>query len=115
MCSESNVVLTGGVDSMSQSPHVVRNARFGIPLGASYVFEDSLWTGLTDTFCQLPMALTAEKLAEVYKITRQEVDEFAFRSQTLWKKGNNNFNNNFIVLFKFKMCTNYTNNCFIIL
>lgn len=73
---------------MSQAPHVVRNARFGIPLGAAYVFEDSLWTGLTDTYCKLPMALTAEKLAEVYKVTRQEVDEFALRSQTLWKQGN---------------------------
>lgn len=90
MSGESNVVLTGGVDSMSQSPHVVRNARFGIPLGASYVFEDSLWTGLTDTYCQLPMALTAEKLAEVYKITREGVDEFALRSQTLWKKAQDN-------------------------
>lgn len=85
ICGESHVVLTGGVDNMSQSPHVVRNARFGIPLGAPYVFEDSLWTGLTDTFCKLPMALTAEKLADVYKVTRQEVDEFALRSQTLWK------------------------------
>lgn len=72
---------------MSQSPHVVRNARFGIPLGVPYAFEDTLWTGLTDTFCKLPMALTAEKLAELYKVTRQEVDEFALRSQTLWKAG----------------------------
>lgn len=72
---------------MSQAPHVVRNARFGLPLGAPTVFEDSLWTGLTDTFCKLPMALTAEKLAEVYKVTRKEVDEYALRSQTLWKKG----------------------------
>ncbi|XP_050423244.1 3-ketoacyl-CoA thiolase, mitochondrial [Adelges cooleyi] len=83
---EAQIVLTGGVDNMSQTPHVVRNARFGIPLGAPYQFEDSLWTGLTDTFCKLPMALTAEKLAEVYKVTRQEVDEFALRSQTLWKE-----------------------------
>jgi len=87
LSGESNVVLTGGVDSMSQAPHVVRNARFGIPLGAPYIFEDSLWTGLTDTYCKLPMALTAEKLAEVYKVTRQEVDEYALRSQTLWKQG----------------------------
>lgn len=87
------MVLTGGVDNMSQAPHVVRNARFGIPLGASYVFEDSLWTGLTDTHCKLPMALTAEKLAEVYKVTRQEVDEYALRSQTLWKQGNSHIQN----------------------
>ncbi|CAH1737786.1 unnamed protein product [Aphis gossypii] len=90
MSGESNVVLTGGVDSMSQAPHVVRNARFGIPLGSAYVFEDSLWTGLTDTYCQLPMALTAEKLAEQYKITRQEVDKFALRSQTLWQQAQDN-------------------------
>jgi len=109
MSGESNVVLTGGVDSMSQAPHVVRNARFGIPLGSAYVFEDSLWTGLTDTYCQLPMALTAEKLAEQYKITRQEVDKFALRSQTLWQQGKNKVTNNFITLFKFKICTHCTN------
>jgi len=74
---------------MSQAPHVVRNARFGIPLGAPYEFEDSLWTGLFDTYCKLSMALTAEKLAEIYKITRHEVDAYSLRSQTLWKEGIN--------------------------
>ncbi len=72
---------------MSQAPYIVRDVRFGAPLGANIVFEDSLWTGLTDSYCKLPMGLTAEKLGAQFKLTRKEVDEFALRSQTLWKKG----------------------------
>lgn len=84
---DSKVVLTGGVDNMSQAPHAVRGIRFGTPLGGKLELEDTLWVGLTDTYCGLPMALTAEKLAEQYKVTRAEVDEYALRSQNLWKKG----------------------------
>lgn len=72
---------------MSQSPYIVRNIRFGTSLGAPLELEDSLWLGLSDTYCKLSMALTAEKLAEKYKISRSEVDEYALRSQQLWKKG----------------------------
>ncbi|KAJ8939638.1 hypothetical protein NQ314_011058 [Rhamnusium bicolor] len=81
----ASIALTGGVENMSAMPYAVRNARFGIPLGVSPILEDTLWTGLTDTYCKLPMALTAEKLGEQYKVTREEVDEFSFRSQQLWK------------------------------
>lgn len=87
VCGDSKVVLTGGVDNMSQSPYVVRNIRFGTTLGAPLELEDSLWVGLSDTYCKLPMALTAENLAEKYKIPRSEVDAYALRSQQLWKKG----------------------------
>lgn len=72
---------------MSSAPHMVRNIRFGVPLGTSPILEDSLWVGLTDSYCKLPMALTAEKLGEQYKITKDEVDQFALRSQQLWKAG----------------------------
>lgn len=72
---------------MSAAPHAVRNIRFGANLGTSPVLEDSLWTGLTDTYCKLPMALTAEKLGEQYKLTKDEVDQYALRSQQLWKAG----------------------------
>lgn len=81
----SNVVLTGGVENMSAAPYNVRNIRFGIPLGTSPVMEDSLWIGLTDSYCKLPMALTAEKLGEQYKLTKDEVDEFSLKSQQKWK------------------------------
>ncbi|XP_016964396.1 3-ketoacyl-CoA thiolase, mitochondrial [Drosophila biarmipes] len=83
----AKVALTGGVENMSQSPFIARNVRFGTTLGASYNLEDALWAGLTDTYCKLPMALTAENLAEQYKITRERVDEFALLSQKNWEKG----------------------------
>lgn len=82
---------------MSQSPFVVRNVRFGSVLGANYSFEDSLWVGLTDTYCKLPMAVTAENLAEKFGIKKDEVDNFALRSQQLWQKGEI-----FVISFDFK-------------
>lgn len=84
----AKISLTGGTDNMSQAPHVVRNLRFGVPLGQPPQLEDSLWLGLTDSYCKLPMALTAEKLGAQNKITRDQVDEFSLRSQQLWKDGN---------------------------
>lgn len=75
------------MENMSAYPHVLRGLRWGLPLGQSPALEDSLWVGLTDTYCNLPMALTAEKLGAQYKITKDEVDQFALRSQQLWKAG----------------------------
>ncbi|XP_019871055.1 3-ketoacyl-CoA thiolase, mitochondrial [Aethina tumida] len=82
----AKVSLTGGVDNMSAAPYVARNMRFGVPLGTSPVLEDSLWLGLTDSYCKLPMALTAEKLGEQYQIKKEDVDAFALRSQQKWKE-----------------------------
>lgn len=81
LLDESNVVLAGGSESMSQAPHVVRGARWGIRLGPTAQFEDSLWEALTDPQCGLSMAETAENLAEKYKLERRDVDEVALRSQ----------------------------------
>ncbi|KAH8255303.1 hypothetical protein KR038_000645 [Drosophila bunnanda] len=83
----AKVALTGGVENMSQSPFIARNMRFGTTLGANYNLEDALWAGLTDTYCKLPMALTAENLADQYKISRERVDEFSLLSQKNWEKG----------------------------
>ncbi|EDW12520.1 3-ketoacyl-CoA thiolase, mitochondrial [Drosophila mojavensis] len=83
----AKVALTGGVESMSQTPFIARNMRFGTTLGGNYNLEDALWAGLTDTYCKLPMALTAENLADQYKISKERVDEFSLRSQKNWEKG----------------------------
>jgi acetyl-CoA acyltransferase 2 len=83
---EADFVLTGGTESMSQAPHVVRGARWGIGFGANTPFEDMLWTALIDSYTGLPMAITAENLAEMYHITREEQDRFALRDQQLAKK-----------------------------
>lgn len=88
LLGESKIVLTGGVENMSQVPFSVRNIRFGTSLGQKYQFEDSLWLGFSDTYCNLSMGETAEKLGSQYNLKRQEVDEFALRSQQLWKAAN---------------------------
>jgi acetyl-CoA acetyltransferase family protein len=81
LLDESRVVLCGGAESMSQAPHVVRGARWGVRLGPAVPFEDTLWEALKDPQCGLSMAETAENLADKYQLTRQEVDEYALTSQ----------------------------------
>ncbi|XP_033208365.1 3-ketoacyl-CoA thiolase, mitochondrial [Belonocnema kinseyi] len=88
LVGESKIVLAGGTDNMSQTPFVVRNVRFGTALGQKYEFEDALWLGLIDSYCSLPMGVTAEKLGAKYGVTRDEVDQFSLRSQQLWKAAN---------------------------
>jgi acetyl-CoA acetyltransferase family protein len=78
---QSQVVLAGGTESMSQAPHVVRGARWGLRLGPAAPLEDSLWEALRDPSCGLSMAETAENLATKYQISRQAVDCYAARSQ----------------------------------
>jgi len=91
---EANVCLTGGAESMSQAPHVLRGARWGkqLRLGpAGKQFEDLLWESLLDTNCDLTMAQTAEELADRYEVTREESDEVAYnshrRAKAAWDAG----------------------------
>jgi acetyl-CoA acetyltransferase family protein len=77
----ASYALAGGTENMSQAPHVVRGARKGFHLGQNVAFEDSLWTALTDSYGNTPMAITAENLAKKYGISRAESDEFALASQ----------------------------------
>jgi acetyl-CoA C-acetyltransferase len=80
LLGEAKYVLAGGTENMSQSPHVIRGARWGLALGQGKL-EDSLWEGLTDSYNGMPMAITAENLAERYEISRSEADAFSLRSQ----------------------------------
>src|SRR5262250_2466937 len=80
LLGEATMVLAGGMENMTQAPFVIRGLRNGLKLGGG-VLEDSLMVGLTDTYCGLPMALTAEKLAAQYGITRKDADAYALRSQ----------------------------------
>ncbi|HVZ18742.1 MAG TPA: acetyl-CoA C-acyltransferase, partial [Terriglobales bacterium] len=79
---ESNVALAGGMESMSQAPHVIRGMRWGVGLGEGKL-EDSLMVALFDSYCGLAMANTAELYAEQQGITREMQDCFALRSQQL--------------------------------
>ncbi|MDQ1728622.1 MAG: hypothetical protein QOD33_747 [Pyrinomonadaceae bacterium] len=77
---EAQTALVGGMESMSQAPHVIRGARSGFPLGGGKL-EDSLMVALLDTYCNTPMAGTAENLARKFEISRVAQDEYALRSQ----------------------------------
>jgi len=79
---EARTVLAGGMESMSQAPHVIRGLRWGVGLGEGKL-EDSLMVALLDSYCGLYMANTAELYAEQQGITREMQDEFALRSQRL--------------------------------
>ena len=79
-----SAVLVGGTESMSQAPFVVRGARTGIPLGRG-ALEDMLTTSLYDTYCKLPMGMTAERLAQQFAISQDAVDEYAVSSQQRWQ------------------------------
>jgi acetyl-CoA acyltransferase 2 len=80
LTEQAHVVLAGGTESMSQAPHVIRGARTGLGLGKSQL-EDTLMTGLFDTYPNLPMGLTAENLAVQYALSQDQVDAFSVLSQ----------------------------------
>ncbi|HYK79570.1 MAG TPA: acetyl-CoA C-acetyltransferase [Micropepsaceae bacterium] len=80
LLGEAKLVLAGGMENMSQCPHVIRGARTGLRLGEGKL-EDSLMSGLFDTFCGFSMSETAENLAAEQGITRRASDEYALRSQ----------------------------------
>jgi acetyl-CoA acyltransferase 2 len=80
LLGEASLILAGGMENMSQAPHVIRGARAGFKLGEGKL-EDSLMSGLTDTYCGFSMSETAENLAAEQQITRSACDEYALRSQ----------------------------------
>jgi acetyl-CoA acetyltransferase family protein len=77
---ESRLALAGGMENMTQAPHVIRGARTGLRLGEGKL-EDSLMVALLDTHCGLYMAQTSDDLARRHGISRQDMDAYALRSQ----------------------------------
>ena len=77
---ESKIALAGGMESMSQAPHVIHGMRWGVGFGEGKL-EDSLMVALLDSYCGLYMANTAELYAAQQGITREMQDEYALRSQ----------------------------------
>ncbi|HEY7114500.1 MAG TPA: acetyl-CoA C-acyltransferase [Thermoanaerobaculia bacterium] len=77
---EARTVLAGGMENMTQAPHVIRGARKGFRLGQGQL-EDSLMVALFDSYAGLYMAQTSDRVAAKYRITRQAQDEYALSSQ----------------------------------
>jgi len=76
---DAEIVVAGGVESMSSAPYVLKDARWGKRLQHGQM-TDALWEMLMDPFHKIMMGETAERLADKYSITREEQDEIAFRS-----------------------------------
>lgn len=82
---EAHCILAGGVEQMSQIPYVARKVRFdGLRLG-NFELEDYMTSALTDAYAGIPMAITAENLAEKYSISREACDRYSIQTQTRYK------------------------------
>jgi acetyl-CoA acyltransferase 2 len=88
LLGETEAVLVGGTENMTQAPHILRGAREGWPFGKAPQVEDSLWSALTDSYSNTPMAVTAENLAQKYGLSRAVCDEYALSSQQRWAAAN---------------------------
>ena len=78
---QADLVITGGIESMSNVPHVVLNGRWGSKLGDLKTVDSLLYDGLHCALENVHMGVTAENLAKKYNISREEQDEYALRSQ----------------------------------
>ncbi|MDN3523918.1 acetyl-CoA C-acetyltransferase [Halomonas sabkhae] len=80
-CGDAELILAGGQENMSLSPHVLPNSRTGQRMGDWKAIDSMVHDGLWDAFNNYHMGITAENLAEKYSITREAMDEFAAASQ----------------------------------
>ena len=78
---DSDIVVAGGQESMSQSPHVLNGSRDGFRMGDAKMVDSMIVDGLWDVYNQYHMGVTAENVAKEYAVTREEQDEFAVKSQ----------------------------------
>src|SRR3954452_15989054 len=88
LLGEADAVLAAGTENMTQAPHILRGARDGWPFGKAPNVEDSLWSALTDSYNNTPMAVTAENLAVKYGLSRADCDAYALLSQQRWAHAN---------------------------
>jgi len=81
MLGEADVVVAGGMENMSASAYALPQARAGYRLGDGKLIDTMVNDGLTDTFSQLHMGVTAENIADQWGLTREELDKFSAISQ----------------------------------
>ncbi|HEY8024137.1 MAG TPA: acetyl-CoA C-acetyltransferase [Burkholderiaceae bacterium] len=80
-CGDADIVIAGGQENMSASPHVLNNSRDGFRMGDAKLVDTMIVDGLWDVYNQYHMGTTAENVAKKFGISRQEQDEFAAASQ----------------------------------
>lgn len=80
-CGDAEVIIAGGQENMSASPHVLNQSRDGFRMGDAKLTDTMIVDGLWDVYNQYHMGVTAENVAKKYNISRAEQDEFALASQ----------------------------------
>lgn len=78
---DADIVVAGGMESMSQAPYLLPHARFGYRMGNGQLLDSMIADGLTDAFNNYHMGVTAENVAEQWNLTREQLDEFSVNSQ----------------------------------
>ena len=86
IAGQVSAVLCGGTESMSNAPFLLNRVRSGYKLGDGVLIDSILHDGLVDSFEKEHMGITAERIAEKYRITREEQDQFAFSSKDRYFK-----------------------------
>jgi acetyl-CoA C-acetyltransferase len=80
-CCDANIIIAGGQENMSASPHAMNGSRDGFRMGDFKMIDTMIVDGLWDVYNQYHMGITAENVAKKYEVTRAEQDEFALQSQ----------------------------------
>lgn len=78
---DGEIIVAGGMESMSNVPYALPDARYGMRMGDATVRDLMMYDGLTCPFDQVPMAIHGSNVAEEYEITREAQDDWALRSQ----------------------------------
>jgi len=81
MLGDADVILAGGTESMTNAPYLLPKGRYGYRMGDGKIIDSMIHDGLTETFNNYHMGVTAENIAKRWNISRQEQDEFALNSQ----------------------------------
>jgi acetyl-CoA C-acetyltransferase len=85
-CGDAEMVIAGGAESMTNAPYLLKKARGGYKMGHGELIDSMIGDGLWDVFNNYHMGMTAENLADKYKLTRGEQDSFAAESQNKAEK-----------------------------
>lgn len=80
-CGDADCIVAGGTENMSQAPYLMPKARWGARMGDTKMIDYMVHDGLTDVFNNYHMGITAENIVDQWGLTREELDEFAVRSQ----------------------------------
>ncbi|AJA49627.1 acetyl-CoA acetyltransferase [Clostridium pasteurianum DSM 525 = ATCC 6013] len=81
LAGDADVIVAGGMESMSRAPYLVNNARWGAKMGDTKFVDEMITDGLWDAFNNYHMGITAENIAEKWELTREDQDKFALASQ----------------------------------